>query len=166
MEPLEEFTKLLADRERIKEAGASADAARDRIGSRMMELVPLIALVPMPGELSVYATTDEGAFSTQPGAVHYAEQFANVLIHEAATGGIVATKERVPHGWRVVVPLDTVCCEVLKMRAGLPTSEFIRLCWKHGINPRCILPFPHGLEEKYGLDFFGGWVKKPEGSVS
>lgn len=38
-----------------------------------------------------------------------------------------------------------------------PVREWVRMCWKRGVNPRVYNPFlPHGYEEKHGLDFFGG----------
>ena len=41
-----------------------------------------------------------------------------------------------------------------------PVQSFkdqIKSCWKRGVNPRVYNPFlPAGLEEKLGLDYFGG----------
>lgn len=35
--------------------------------------------------------------------------------------------------------------------------EWVRMCWKRGVNPRVYNPhLPHGYEEQHGLDFFGG----------
>jgi hypothetical protein len=34
--------------------------------------------------------------------------------------------------------------------------EWVRLCWKRGVNPRVYNPWlPHGFEAEHGLDFFG-----------
>lgn len=46
--------------------------------------------------------------------------------------------------------------EILKRRPGPSLKEWIRMCWKRGVNPRVYNPFlPHGIEEELGLDYFG-----------
>jgi hypothetical protein len=50
--------------------------------------------------------------------------------------------------------------EILR-RKGLSLREQVRMCWKRGVNPRVYNPFlPHGYEERAGLDFYGGEVKR------
>lgn len=47
--------------------------------------------------------------------------------------------------------------EILKRRPGPSLREQIRQCWARGVNPRVFNPWlPVGLEEKLGLDYFGG----------
>lgn len=52
---------------------------------------------------------------------------------------------------------------ILEMRLNhFPLREWVRTCWKVGINPRVLDPYlPHGYEEAQGLDFFGGEKPKP-----
>lgn len=51
--------------------------------------------------------------------------------------------------------------DVLTRKPGPSLKEWIRLCWKRGVNPRVYNPFlPYGLEEKLGLDYFGNQTQK------
>lgn len=161
-EKLEEFQKPFRDR--LTAAADKAKERRDQIQTWLVELAPRIDLTAAPDARSVYAVVDTGRFSTQTNPHHYAEGFAKVLAAEVATAGVTATIETGPHEYRVTVPLDSVRVEALKCRAGLGTKDFLKLCWKHGINPRVILPFPAGLEDKYGIDYFGNDVE-PKGGA-
>lgn len=46
-------------------------------------------------------------------------------------------------------------CSIIQSK-NLPLKDWIKNCWKRGVNPRVYNPFlPPGLEEKLGLDYFG-----------
>lgn len=56
--------------------------------------------------------------------------------------------------WVKTTPLGL---EILDYKPDLPLREWVRLCWKRGVNPRVYSPFlPTGYEESGGLDYFGG----------
>lgn len=48
--------------------------------------------------------------------------------------------------------------ELIRHLPGPSTKEWVRMCWKRGVNPRVYNPFlPYGYEEQNGLDYFGGY---------
>lgn len=50
--------------------------------------------------------------------------------------------------------------QILKLRPGPSLRDWLRACWKRGVNPRVYNPYlPVGLEEKLGLDYFGNEVR-------
>jgi len=50
--------------------------------------------------------------------------------------------------------------EILRRKPTISLRDWLKTCWKRGVNPRVINPFlPSGLEEKLGIDFFGNDVK-------
>lgn len=114
-----------------------------------------------------------GSYHTQGfGANKYAEAAAQQKADKAVLHGLKAEvraikEEHVPdHFMRSSVTYvdygvfaDTTLLgwEMLQRRPEVPLREWVRLCWKRGVNPRVYYPFlPHGYEEKAGLDFFGG----------
>jgi len=59
--------------------------------------------------------------------------------------------------YQVKCAVSELGAEVLKRRSGPSLREWVRLCWKRGVNPRVYSPFlPAGYEERVGLDYFGG----------
>jgi hypothetical protein len=63
-----------------------------------------------------------------------------------------------PYGWALMVHVEEeLDAEIVRRRGSkTPIDELVRLCWKHGRNPRVYMPFlPHGFEERNGLDYFG-----------
>lgn len=45
---------------------------------------------------------------------------------------------------------------VARLKPGQTLREWVRMCWRRGVNPRVYNPFlPHGYEERAGLDYFG-----------
>lgn len=52
---------------------------------------------------------------------------------------------------------EDVDLEIIRLRDTVTLREWIKACWKMGTNPRVYQPFlPVGLEEKLGIDYFGG----------
>jgi len=46
--------------------------------------------------------------------------------------------------------------ELIRHRSGLTLREFVKGCWRRGLNPRVYNPFlPHGLEERLGVTYQG-----------
>jgi len=57
----------------------------------------------------------------------------------------------------VFVNTDSVGWELVQRKPSQTIKEWLKSCWKRGVNPRVYNPFlPYGLEEKMGLDYFGG----------
>jgi hypothetical protein len=115
----------------------------------------------------VITVVSESAYSTVGmSASSYANAYAEAALDPARLIGIkcaVTREERVTQGGykfaeyvaraNVEADLDV---EILRRRT-VDLREWVRLCWKRGVNPRVFQPhLPHGYEEKHGLDFFGG----------
>lgn len=59
--------------------------------------------------------------------------------------------------YEVWVKTTELGAEVLRRKPGPGLRDWLKACWKRGVNPRVYDPFlPHGLEERLGLDYFGG----------
>ena len=51
---------------------------------------------------------------------------------------------------------EDIDLELIRRRPGLTLREFVKGCWRRGLNPRVYNPFlPHGLEERLGVDYQG-----------
>jgi hypothetical protein len=51
--------------------------------------------------------------------------------------------------------------EIVRRKPGMDLRDWLKWCWKNGVNPRVYNPFlPHGLEEKLGITYFGDDVKE------
>ncbi len=58
---------------------------------------------------------------------------------------------------------EDIDLEILKASPEPSMVEYVRLCWKRGVNPRVYCPFlPHGFEEEHGLDFQGNQREVPK----
>lgn len=131
-------------------------------------------------ELAITATARDGAFpamvyeswistySSQGfGAETYAQGAARVFmmhifhcapnariekIHSTTTGKV--------QGFAVYVSVeDPIDAEIIKRKPGLTTREWVKACWKTGINPRVLNPWlPVGYEERNGIDYAGNDV--------
>ena len=71
-------------------------------------------------------------------------------------------KRRLPPDWRVEVQVeDLLDVEILRHRPPLTEREFVRECWRRGLNPRVYMPWlDHDAEARYGLDYQGREVAK------
>jgi hypothetical protein len=118
-------------------------------------LAPTVEILPGPEPLAV--SRHRAAYSQGPsGDRRYARIRCQIDATWWSSKGVRCDVLDEEHGsaaraW-VAGELDV---EVLR-RLHVPLREFVRLAWKLGGNPRVYLPgFPHGYEEREGLDFFG-----------
>ena len=121
-----------------------------------------------PGESRVVWEHWASTWSTQGyGAERYAQGAAEGDADKARYYDIPVEVVRVSepftagHGahvkYQVRCAVSEVGAEVLKRRSEPSLREWVRLCWKRGVNPRVYSPFlPEGYEERAGLDYFGG----------
>jgi hypothetical protein len=68
-------------------------------------------------------------------------------------------------GWtdyRVEVQVkEQLDVELIRRKQHLGLRDWLKACWKRGINPRVLNPYlPHGLEEKFGIDYHGNDIPK------
>lgn len=156
------------------------DAEREALKQRLDELA---AQIEIAADLKLadkatwvlYGSRSTGDYRSQGfGAEKYAREAArNVLDHLEANGidGEIREDRREPIiscGWsmssvtfNVYAGCDETVCEVVRRKPGVDLVEWVRRQWARGCNPRVANPFiPTGFEEKHGLDYFGGYVKK------
>lgn len=154
--------------EESRKITAQTELTVQSLTAKLSELAPLISLYPQVEE-SVYAVTMSDDFRTQSGPLGYARGRAEIHIDELAKVGVIGRVVQFGDHFEVRVPLDPVRIEVVKVLLasgkGFTLREFLKACWGHGVNPRVLSPqIPHGLEERYGLDYFGNEVKRGSGS--
>ena len=146
------------------------------------ELQRLAADLPLPiGDKlrpRLFYEVDSGRYSTQGyGACKYARDNAEREADKARLHGLGAEVHELAHlristsspGWGgsidirtygVLIDTTPLGYEILKRKPELPLREYVRRCWKRGVNPRVMMPFlPHGYEEQVGLDYFGGEIR-------
>jgi len=106
--------------------------------------------------------------------VQYAKSVSDAKVDKATKYGIPAhvvtiskPRKEQPYyaskGWvvpdvrfQVWVALDEVGCAILERKEDVSLREWVRLCWKRGVNPRVYAPMlPAGYEDKHDLDYFG-----------
>ncbi len=105
------------------------------------------------------------------GASRYAERQAQMVADKARFHGLTAEVRpegpaRTESRWGITyqdyavwVNTDEDGWKLLERKPEVPLKEWLRLCWKRGVNPRVYNPFlPAGLEEKLGIDYFGNDV--------
>lgn len=146
--------------ERAKAAAEAAGKRRKLIAEELAELAPQIDLTPSEDVWSVYATSSPYTYGSQTSPGTYAAASAEIHRREAAQylPPELVRVERVKgdDDIRVIVPLDAVRVEALKLLPGLGMRDFLKAAWSIGANPRVLIPgLPHGLEEKFGVDYQG-----------
>ncbi len=108
------------------------------------------------------------------GASRYADRQAQMIADKARYHGLTAEVRpegtaRTENRWGITyqdyavwVNTDEDGWELLRRKAEVPLKEWLRLCWKRGVNPRVYDPFLRpGLEEELGIDYFGNDVTSP-----
>ncbi len=66
---------------------------------------------------------------------------------------------------KVWIRSNRIGSEILNRRK-YSLKDFVKSCWKAGVNPRVYNPFlPYGIEEEYGLDYHGNEKVKEEVNV-
>jgi hypothetical protein len=124
----------------------------------------------------LFRTVRSGDYNTQGlGAANYARRKAEMITDELQHAGfdseMVKSNSQVIKGhdfhgrpWSVVhedFQVWSTADASLKLADGWTIKEWVRQCWKRGVNPRVYMhSLPHGFEEQHGLDYFGGEVKK------
>ena len=95
------------------------------------------------------------------GAAKYARNAAESKADDYRFHGLTVDvrEEKTEHGTRdyaVWVNADETTCEQVSRLDKPDLKEWVRLCWKRGVNPQVYCPFlPPGFEERVGLDYFG-----------
>jgi hypothetical protein len=100
-------------------------------------------------------------------AAKYARESAQGYADDLQANGIPSEVRRVERkidgcreplvDFEVWAACSEVGCVWAHYRPGQTLREWVRSCWKRGVNPRVYNPFlPVGYEEKAGLDYFGG----------
>lgn len=115
---------------------------------------------------SVYS----GAYLSQGfGADAYAKGSAEMALMEARAHGFTGdvSKDDRSGDWVVYLRATPLALAILNRKPSMPMREWVRLCWKSGLNPRVFNPFlPAGYEERVGLDYFGNETRKQEDAPS
>lgn len=93
----------------------------------------------------------------QTNDAHYARAEIELLQEQAQELGIRTEVEGNTVYAFVAHPVDI---DIIK-RTPLALKEWVRRCWKKGVNPRVYNPYlPHEFEQTNGLDYFGNETKK------
>lgn len=128
--------------------------------------------LPTIKDLQLVETVYASTYATQGfGASGYAQAAAENLADLARHYGVPAGVQPVgkarsdkSYGIRyqdygVFVQTTPIGWEMLKLRPEPSMREWLKMCWKRGVNPRVYNPYlPHGIEAKLGLDCFGNEV--------
>jgi hypothetical protein len=113
-------------------------------------------LRPQAGDQRLSYSWVYGRYS-QPSDAHYERADIELQREQAEELGL---RTEVENNYIYAFVADPVDVEIIKMNP-LPRKEWVRRCWKKGVNPRVFNPYlPHGFEEANGLDYFGNEVKK------
>ena len=116
---------------------------------------------------TLYASTGTWVYSSQGfGALTYAANAAQMQAdklryYDIPTHIQKISRDRDQWGiehadFNIWAQADSRTCEVIRRKNSLPLREWVKLCWKRGVNPRVYQPFlPSGYEESVGLDYFG-----------
>ena len=143
---------------------------------RVFSLLAAKANVPSDGVWrSAYVVPDSAYASQGWGARKYARSAAEVRLLDYKQYVLNARVEEQFHpfdqpvrcaggdtirGWyeyHVMVPATGLGLAILRRKPGLPLRDFVRSCWKAGVNPRVSQPFlPADYEAQVGLDHWGG----------
>src|SRR5208337_1662946 len=97
--------------------------------------------------------TREAAQSRADKGTHYGLKMEIRLIGEPTSCGYGITLQ----DYGIFANTDADGWDIITRRPGVPLKEWIKGCWKRGVNPRVYDPFlPYGIEERLGLDYLGG----------
>jgi len=112
-----------------------------------------------------------GAYRSQGfGAMKYAHSAADTKVEMGirySAHGIQAEKrllgDEIDCGWGIRLQdigifanVNACGWDLIRRKPAIPVREWLKSCWKRGVNPRVYNPFlEHGLEERLGIDFFG-----------
>lgn len=121
-------------------------------------------------EFILWKTVGDSDYATQGfGATHYAKGRANEYYDHAIFYGLECEVKRIEkdkdksylNGFEVCIKTDSIGAQILDKKEGIDLKTWLKNCWRRGVNPRVLNPFlPDGLEEKFGIDYFGGDIVK------
>jgi hypothetical protein len=142
-------------------------ALNDEIAAMRVVLDAMaLMLKPEPGDLRlVIMERTSGDFQTTGNGTRYAEGLLKVRAaeitfndHQVRTEIDVETIDGAGKRFTLFAFLATEADrDLLSRRPGFSVKNYLKACWGVGVNPRVFNPMlPHGLEEKLGLDYFGG----------
>lgn len=121
----------------------------------------ILADVPKSERMQHVSTHYKSTWSSQGwGDVTYARNAAQNEVDRVEHNGYAGVIRECTGGqFEILVNVETLDgWTILKKKPGPSLAEWLRRCWKRGVNPRVYSPFlPHGLEEKLGIDFQGNY---------
>ena len=99
-----------------------------------------------------------GLYSSQGwGADRYCKNDAEGKAEQARLSGLDAQVRFEEGEYCIYANTDGAGWDFAMRKPVQSFKDQIKSCWKRGVNPRVYNPFlPAGLEEKLGLDYFGG----------
>ena len=151
-----------------------AQTARIKAMEEELKTAAETATFPLTQDLQKVEVVYASTWSTQTCPSHYAKGHAESILDEAIFNGLIAEvrtegESRSYRGgiyyqdYAVWAATSLQGWRLLRYKPKLSLCEWVRLCWKRGVNPRVYNPFlPVGYEEKVGLDFFGGEFRKEQ----
>jgi hypothetical protein len=130
--------------------------------------------LPMTDDLICLDSCDGSSYHTQGfGANKYARNSVQFVADKAIFYGLLAEVREIDshnvQSWSsgmmtyirygVFINTTEIGFKQLSYRHDIPMREWVKSCWKNGVNPRVYNPWlPHGYEESVGLDYFGGEI--------
>lgn len=110
-----------------------------------------------------YRTQGYGAAKYAKGeAIRWQQKFENSGISTRLEEEV--SSARFVHGIRsckyiLLARCAPIVAEIIRRKPEVPLREWLKMCWKQGVNPRVYNPFlRYGLEEELNLDYFGNDV--------
>lgn len=157
---------------RASAIGDALDARRKALSAKLDELADPSLLRPVPGARRLLREVWASTYSTQTQPEHYAKGEAESAADSVRGFGLEATVERRTATdypslvyFDVFINVESDLDVEVARRLKVEVREWVRLCWKRGVNPRVYNPFlPHGYEERVGLDYFGNDLRKAKAS--
>lgn len=149
----------------IKHRWMAIWALIDKDGPVCRKLVDLArnAKPEVTDKFLVYDTVEVSNYHSQGyGKMKYAECKARLLaahLQDCCVPSEVQLVEENNHKYFLVLARTNEAGKtILRYKPGLPLREIVRLCWKHGCQPRVFYWWlPYEFEQDNGLDYFGGF---------
>ena len=114
----------------------------------------------------LYQIIDSGNYISQGfGCMRYTKNAARLIADKALFYGLDA--KVLPYGkkygdcqdYSVWINTTDIGCRILDYKPNIPIKNWIKLCWKRGVNPRVYNPYlPYDIEKKLGINYFGNDV--------
>lgn len=172
MDRAREVPGFAAIRDEWNAKGDAVIAAHTPEKDRLEAALAEAAKVEMPAfqpELRLVHVCHASTWRSQGlGVDRYTRNAAQAYVDKATHYGLRAEVRPVGeasvcgHGIRhqdygVFADVDETGWALVDYKPEVPLRDWLKGCWKRGVNPRVYNPFlPHGLEEKLGIDFHGG----------